>query len=84
MKREVLESMTRISLPKYTIRVWRSEDLNFEYTPGLYSDIEQTARANEDDSATVLARKIGSLPGVAAVEVLGWDTNGVVYYPDWN
>lgn len=83
MKKEVLESMTKIALPKYTIRVWRSQKLEFEYAPGAYSDIEQMARANEDDSPTTLAKKIGALPGVEAVEVLGWDAGGVVYYPDW-
>lgn len=79
----LVESMTRISLPKYTIRVWRQEDESYQHTPGLYSDIESVARANESDSAVELAKKIVALPRVNAVEVLGWDLGGCVVYRDW-
>jgi len=82
--KQVLESMTRVVTPKYTIRVWRDELLEYEYQPGLYTDIENLARNNEDDSPTMLAKKLAKLPRVTAVEVLGWDFNGIVYYPDWN
>ena len=79
----LVESMTRISLPKYTIRVWRQEAEDHEHTPGLYSDIESVARANETDKPVELAKKIAALPRVNAVEVLDWDLGGCVVYSDW-
>jgi hypothetical protein len=79
----LIESMTRVSLAKYIIRVWRQEESTFEHKPGMYSDIEQVARANEDDTPTELAQKIAALPRVNAVEVLCWDRGGVVVYNDW-
>ena len=78
-----IESVIRISLPRYTIRVWRDESDDFTYIPGRFTDIEAMARANEDDPPAVLARKIGGLPDVVAVEVLDWDHGGVMFYADW-
>lgn len=79
----VIESMTKISLPKYTIRVWRDETEEFEPLPGLYTDLHSVAQANQDLSPSKLAKKIAELPRVAAVEVLDWDSGGVVVYNNW-
>lgn len=79
----IVESMTKVSLPKYTIRVWRQEASDYEHKPGLYSDIEQVARANEGSTPSELAAKLAELPRVNAVEVLDWDLGGVVFYNDW-
>lgn len=79
----LIESMTRISLPRYTIRVWRQQPEEFQYNPGLFTDLESVARANEDDAPVELAKKIAALPNVNAVEVLDWDRGGVVVYNDW-
>jgi hypothetical protein len=84
---QVLESMTRVVTAKYTVRVWRNEELDYQCGPNLNTDIEEVALKNEGDSPTQLAKRIAELPRVAAVEVLGWDEsgyNGVVYYPNWS
>lgn len=79
----VVESMTKISLPKYSVRVWRDENDSFEHLPGLYTDLHSVAQANQDSPPADLAKKIAALPRVAAVEVLDWDSGGVVVYNNW-
>lgn len=79
----VIESMTKISLPKYTIRVWRDQDHDYEHKPGLFTDLHSMAQANQDAPAAELAKKLAALPSVAAVEVLDWDSGGVVVYNNW-
>lgn len=78
-----IESVTRISLPRYTVRVWREQEDSYDHTPGLFTDIEAVAQANQDDSPADLARKIAGLPSVVAVEVLDWDHGGVMFYSEW-
>jgi hypothetical protein len=78
-----IESVIRISLSRYTIRVWRDESDDYEHTPGRFTDIESVARANEDEPPADLAKKIAALPNVVAVEVLDWDHGGVMFYADW-
>jgi hypothetical protein len=79
----LMESMTRISLPKYTVRVWRSQDESYEHWPPGFSDIEACAHNYQDESPRSLALKILSLRNIAAVEVLDWNQNGLVAYSDW-
>lgn len=76
------ESMHKVVLPNYTIRVWRTErDLNFYYKNG---DIEQTIKNNSDKTAIEIIDAVCQLPAVAAIEVLSTsDGCGVVYYNDW-
>jgi hypothetical protein len=78
-----IESVIRISLPRYTVRVWRDESDDYEHVPGRFSDVESVARANEFDPPSDLAKKIAALPNVVAVEVLDWDHGGVMFYADW-
>ena len=79
----LVESITRIVLVRYVVRVWRQQAYNYVHVPGQLSDLEDVARANELEAPLDLAKKIGMLPGVNAVEVLGWDRGGVVIYNDW-
>jgi len=79
----VIESMTKISLPKYTVRVWRDEGDEYEHKPGLFTDLHSMAQANQDNPPAELAKKLAGLPSVAAVEVLDWDSGGVVVYNNW-
>lgn len=78
-----IESVTRISLPRYTVRVWKDEDDDYEHISGRITDIERVANEHADEPAAELARKIAKLPGVVAVEVLGWDLAGVMFYSEW-
>lgn len=79
----VVESMTKISLPKYVVRVWRDQPQDYEHLPGLYTDLHSVAQANQDASASTLAKSLAALPHVSAVEVLDWDSGGVVVYNNW-
>lgn len=83
MSKGWIESVTRISLPRYTVRVWKEQEDGYEHVPGMYTDIEAVARANQDDSPAELAKKIARLPMVVAVEVLDWDHGGVMFYSEW-
>lgn len=79
----LMESMTRIVLPKYTVRVWRSQNIDYEHESKGFSDIEVTAHTYQDESPRSIALKIMALPNIAAVEVLDWNKNGLVAYSDW-
>lgn len=80
----LMESMTRVVLPKYTVRVWRSQDAEtYEHNAKGFSDVEVTAHQYQDESPRSIALKIMSLPDIAAVEVLDWNKNGLVAYSDW-
>jgi hypothetical protein len=79
----LMESMTRVVLPKYTVRVWRSQAEDYEHETKGFSDIEVCAHTYQDESPRSLALKLMSLPNIAAVEVLDWNRNGLVAYSDW-
>lgn len=79
----VVESMTKISLPKYTVRVWRDESDEYQHQPGLFTDLHSLAKEHQDSPAAELAKILAALPKVAAVEVLDWDSGGVVVYNNW-
>lgn len=78
-----IESVHRISLTRYTVRVWREQENDYDHEPGKYTDIEAVARANEDDTPAELAKRLAALPSVVAVEVLDWDHGGVMFYSEW-
>lgn len=80
----LVEQMIRISLPKYTVRVWRQQAEDFEHIPeGVVVDVESVAHKNQDLHPKALALSILLLPNVNAVEVLDWDKGGIVVYNDW-
>lgn len=73
-----LMSLTRISLPEYTIRVWREESEDYVHQVQGVRHIEAWAHKEQNLSAEVLARRLYALPSVRKVEVLDWNGNGVV------
>ena len=87
----LIEQMIRVSLPKYTIRVWRQQTEDYQHkTQGVYdhsvqgiTDVEATAHSNQDMPPKELALTLLLLPNVNAVEVLDWERGGVVVYNDW-
>lgn len=79
----LVESIMRISLPKYTVRVWRQEEQDYEHKTQGITDVELEARRNQDLSAKELALSLLMMQNVNAVEVLDWDSKGIVYYSDW-
>lgn len=82
----VFESMTRLPLGPYTVRIWRTEDsLGEAFHPDrekMLAEIQNLAHAETLGPLTILA-KIGAMDRVAAVEVLDATGNGGLYYPSW-
>jgi hypothetical protein len=78
----VIESVMRISLPKYTLRIWKRESDDYQHETAGFSEAEYVAHNNQDDEPRDLALKILALPGVSAVEVLDWNSAGLVIYGD--
>jgi hypothetical protein len=79
----LVEQMIRVSLPKYTVRVWRQQTEEYEHATQGISDVEAAAHKNQDLHPKALALSILLLPNVNAVEVLDWERGGVVVYNDW-
>lgn len=79
----LLEQMIRISLPKYTVRVWRQQTEDYEHSTQGITDVECEAHKNQDLAPKALALSILLLPNVNAVEVLDWEKGGIVAYNDW-
>ena len=93
---KVIESMTRIQIYPYIIRVWRAE----ESVRGKYdnSDLDAAARkaandarvANDSDPVpcspvdVAIMKTLEAMPRVNAVEIVHKDTgNGMLVYPEW-
>jgi hypothetical protein len=79
----LLESVIRISLPKYIVRVWQQEQQDYEHTTKGIGQVELAAYRHQDLPAKELALNLLAMPNVNAVEVLDWENKGVVCYSDW-
>jgi len=81
-KNPVYETMTRSAFCGWHIRVWREEP---EYKPGPDEEvlvaIEKYFVWGCDRKEAI--NKVGSLPRVAAIEILNPQGNGSLFYPDW-
>lgn len=83
------ESMTRLKLGPYTIRVWRTEP---QLAVGFNADIRRAIEWIEpegigerpfDAVACDVAEALDALPNIAAYEILDEDGDGAIVYPDW-
>ena len=79
----LIESMHRITVPKYVIRVWKQEAPDYKHTQTGVTELELLAHHNQDLPMHELANLILGGEDINAVEVLGWDGCGVVLYRDW-
>jgi hypothetical protein len=79
----LVEQMIRVSLPKYTLRVWRQQTEDYDHKTQGITDVELEAHRNQELAPRALALTILALPNVNAVEVLDWDKGGIVVYNDW-
>lgn len=78
----VYESMTRVQVGPYTVRVWRTEA---SLTSADNSDLREALRyANPYGAPEEIVRIVEALPRIAAVEVLDHNGNGGILYPDWS
>lgn len=72
-----VQSVFRIALPRYILRVYKNEESDFEYVFQGYTELEIEAHRNQDLPMMELARKILAMQQVTAVEIIGWENNGV-------
>lgn len=82
-KAVLIERMTRFTVPKYTIRVWTQESLDYQYSTTGISAAELMAHKHQDLPMRELVEKILEVEGVNAVECLDWALNGIVAYSNW-
>lgn len=83
---DCVESMTRIKLGCYTIRVWRDRTELPVYERYDDDDLNEIVRSFGpviDYDKSILLKTLSSVPGVNAVELIDRDGNGVVIYPSW-
>jgi len=78
---KVIESMTRVAVGDYIIRVWRNEPV----LDGSYdnSDIKNACLDGQSLAIDELAYKVSKMSRVNAVEVLYPNGDGVLIYPEW-
>jgi hypothetical protein len=79
----LIESMHRITVPKYVIRVWKQEAPDYKHKQAGVTELELLAHHNQDLPMEELASVILKLEDINAVEILGWDGCGVVFYQNW-
>ncbi len=88
----IRESMTRVVVGGYTVRVWRDEPLEGDLEQSRTSVRLRIASAFHDairdqtNHASELRswiKRIAALDRVAAVELLDADGCGEIVYPDW-
>lgn len=91
---EIFESMTKIRIPVvkehlraiyYNIRCWREEtDLtNAQRAKTRNQIMELIGEMDVRTPIDLIAKQIGQLPRMNAVEVLDEEGDGVVYYREW-
>jgi len=75
----VYETMTRVQDLDHIIRVWREEP-SFKRGPDPeVIDMVDRGYISLDE----MIHAVGSLPRVAAIEILDKNGNGSLFYPDW-
>lgn len=79
----LIESMHRITVPKYVIRVWKQEAPHYKHKQAGVTELELLAHHNQDLPMEELANLILKVEDINAVEILGWDGCGVVFYQNW-
>lgn len=82
MPNPVFESMTKVTIFGWKIRVWREEPA---LKAGPDRDIEQAIIdcCIKSVSITNLLATVGDMERVSAIEVLDPADQGAIYYPDW-
>lgn len=78
-----IESKYRISLPKYTVFVWRSELPEYKHEPKGFEALDTIAHKNQDLPMEELGRLLVQEESVSQVEILDWDQRGIVLYSIW-
>lgn len=80
MPNRIYESMTRVQLGEYTIRVWQIEKGTITNGPDRYI----TEALNVcPPSVLLISETLDQFPDVSAYEILDANGNGAIVYPDW-
>lgn len=79
----LIESMHRITVPKYVIRVWKQEAPDYKHTQRGITELELLAHNCQDMEMDELAKLILAGDDINAVEILSWDGCGIVLYRNW-
>lgn len=81
------ESMTRIKVGDYTVRVWMTETYLFNGPhPFIISALKTgalKALGKKLPAVHAIAKILDALNNVAAYEILDKNGNGCIVYPDW-
>jgi len=80
-KNPVFETMTKVKLGNWTIRVWREEP---GFQMGADAEIQATIqKLAVKPMPSEIVHAVGALPRVAAIEIINEFGNGGIFYPDW-
>jgi hypothetical protein len=79
-----VESMTKLRIGIFDVRVWRDESEVKEYDNSDLIKLEKllSGMGKPDSNEHDLAVEIANMPSVSAVEVT-WEGNGIVLYTQW-
>lgn len=80
----LVERVINFSVPKYRVRVWIREALDYQHAPGGYTEIEIIGYRNQDLPMREFVEKIIEAPGVVSVECLDWSLNGMIVHTDYD
>jgi hypothetical protein len=81
-KNRVVESMTRLTIGPYSVRIWRTEA---SMDSADNADLRDALRTVDPYLGPAhIAKVVESFERVAAIEVLDADGNGSILYPDWS
>lgn len=72
-----VKSIIRIVLPKYVIVVHQHQSPDWQYEHLGVTGMQTLAHLNQELPMEQLAKKIAAIRGVASVEIVGWDNNGI-------
>lgn len=73
----LVESIRRISLPRYVVRVWRREPSDYEHSAKGLGEIELVAYQHQEGPLRELCDKLLEVANVTAVEVVDWNQQGI-------
>ena len=72
-----IQSIIRVAIGKYEVKVFIDETSSFEYEQLGFTDIDVAIRRYEDLPMVELAERILNNPKIRAVEIVSWDKNGI-------
>lgn len=80
MKNRIYESMTRVVVGRYTVRVWRTES---SFVLGPNYEVLQRLKGLVDMDREMISSTLDALSDIAAYEILDEQGHGSIVYPDW-